>query len=67
MTARFHELVVGGVLVAPFVTYALMAALLLLLLYPLLRLARMEMAFTNPPLMLFCLYIIVLASLFVLS
>ena len=67
MTAGFPELVLGGVLVAPFVTYALIAALLLLLLHPLLRLARIDTVFANPPLMLFCLYIIVLASLLVLS
>ena len=64
--AGFPELMLGGVLVAPFVTYALVAALLLLLLRPLLRLVRFELVFENPPLVLLCLYVILLALLFVL-
>ena len=66
MMAGFPELMLGGVLVAPFVTYALVAALLLLLLCPLLRLVRFELVFENPPLVLLCLYVILLALLFVL-
>lgn len=66
MMAGFPELMLGGVLVAPFMIYALIAGLLLLLLRPLLRLARFQVVFENPPLVLLCLYVILLALLFVL-
>ena len=64
--AGFPELMLGGVLVAPFVTYALVAGLLLLLLRPLLRLVQFQVVFENPSLVLLCLYVILLALLFVL-
>ena len=64
--AGFPELVLGGVFVAPFMSYALVAALLLLLLRPLLRLVRFDTVFENPPLVLLCLYVILLGLLFVL-
>ena len=66
MMAGFPELMLGGVLIAPFVSYAFVAALLLLLLRPLLRLARFQTVFENPPLVLLCFYVILLALLFVL-
>ena len=65
--AGFPELVLGGGLVAPFVLYALVAGLLLLLLRPMLRLVHFESAFKNPPLVLLCFYVIILGSLFVLA
>ncbi len=63
----FPELVIGGTLTAPFLTYALAALLLLLLLRPLLRLVGFEALFANPPLVLVCLYVILVAILLVLS
>jgi hypothetical protein len=62
----FPELVVGGVLIAPFVTYATVALVLFLLLRPVLRFVRFESLFTNPPVALLCIYVTVLAVLIVL-
>ena len=66
MVHDFPELVVGGVLIAPFVIYAGMALFLFLLLRPLLRLVRFESLFSNPPIALLCVYVTVLALLIVL-
>ena len=54
------ELAVGGVLVAPFVRDALIALALLLALRPLLRRARIERVFANPPLVETALYVCLL-------
>ena len=66
MIHDFPELIVGGVLIAPFVIYAAVALVLFLLLRPVLRLVRFESLFTNPPVALLCCYVIVLAVLIVL-
>ncbi len=66
MSAGFPELVVGGVLMAPFVTYAVGAGVVVALLRPLLRLAGFERAFSNPPLALLGVYVMVLAALIAL-
>lgn len=67
MTAGFSETVVGGVLVAPFVRFALGAFLIVLLLVrPLLRLLPMSRIFADPPLVVVCLYLVVVAILVVL-
>ena len=65
MTNGFPELVVDGVLVAPFVTYALAALALFLLLRPALLLVDFESRFSNPPVALLCVYITILAILIV--
>lgn len=62
----FHELTIGGVLVSPFVAYAVAALAILLLLRPLLRLIRFERVFANPPLAEAGLYVCILALLIVL-
>ena len=62
----FPELVVGGVLVAPFVTYALAALALLLLLRPVLSVVNFEGFFSNAPVALLSLYLTILAILVVL-
>ena len=49
MNHSFPELVIGGVLVAPFVWYAAAALVVFLLLLPVLRLVRFEDLFSNPP------------------
>jgi hypothetical protein len=66
MTHDFPELVIGGVLIAPFVTYAAMALALFLLLRPVLRLVRFESIFSNPPIALLCVYVSILTVLIVL-
>jgi hypothetical protein len=66
MIHDFRELVVGDVLIAPFVSYAAVALVLFLLLRPVLRFVRFESFFTNPPVALLCLYVTVLALLIVL-
>jgi hypothetical protein len=66
MTHDFPELVIGGVLIAPFVTYAAMALVLFLLLRPVLRLVRFESIFSNPPIALLCVYVTILTVLIVL-
>lgn len=66
MIHPFPELVVGGVLIAPFVAYAAAALVLVLLLRPLLVLVRFESAFSNPPLAILCVYFLVLATVMLL-
>jgi hypothetical protein len=65
MSAGFPEMVIGGVLIAPFVTYAVVAALVVALLRPLLRVAGFERALVNPPLVLLGLFVMVLAALMI--
>lgn len=66
MVHSFPELVVGGVLVAPFVAYAGAALVVLLLLIPVLRAVGFEALFSNPPAALLCLYVTILAAEIVL-
>ena len=63
---RFPEFAVGDVLIAPFVTYAVAAALLFALLRPLLGLIGFEHLFSNPPVARLCVYVVILALLIVL-
>ncbi|WP_457155382.1 DUF1656 domain-containing protein [Mesorhizobium sp. P5_C1] len=48
MTHTFRELVIGGVLVAPIVTYAAIALVLVIVLRPLLHLIGFSGYFSNP-------------------
>ena len=66
MIGSFHELVIGGVLISPFVAYAAAALVLFVLVRPVLRLMRFENAFSNPPAALVCVYVGILAVLIVL-
>jgi hypothetical protein len=66
MIHTFPELVIGGVLIAPFVTYAAAALVPFLLLRPVLALIHFERLFANPPLALLCVYVTILATLVVL-
>lgn len=66
MRGAFQELVIGGVLVAPFVAYAVAALLVLRVVRPFLGLLRFEVAFSNPPLAVVSLYAIILAALMLL-
>lgn len=63
VTGTFHELVIGGVLISPFVTYAVAALVLVLLIRPVLARAGFEDAFAAPPMVLLALYIVILAIL----
>jgi len=63
MTHPFSELVVGGVLLAPFVTYVLTALAIALLLRPVLHLTRFARLFSHPSIAELSLYVIVLGLL----
>jgi hypothetical protein len=66
MLHDFPELVVGDVLIAPFVIYATVALVVFLLFRPVLRRVRFESLFSNPPVAILCVYITILAMLIVL-
>jgi Protein of unknown function (DUF1656) len=66
MIHDFPEVVVGDVLIAPFVIYAVGALVLFVLLRPVLRLVCFESLFSNPPVALLCVYVTILALLIVL-
>jgi Protein of unknown function (DUF1656) len=57
MTRTYHELIIGGVLIAPIVAYAGIALLLFALLRPLLRAVGFARYFSNPSLAELSLYI----------
>lgn len=66
MTRGFAELVLGGVFVAPFVSYFAAALLVLGLLQPVLSRLPMARLFSNPPLVQLGIFVVVLAMLVVL-
>ena len=66
MTHAFSELVVGGVLIAPFVTYAVAALVLLLVLRPLLYAIGFAKLFSHPSIAELSLYVTILGLLTVL-
>ncbi|HWL69699.1 MAG TPA: DUF1656 domain-containing protein [Geminicoccus sp.] len=63
MNHAFHELVVGGVLVAPIVSYAVSALVLVLLLRPVLHLIGFSNYFSRPPVAELSLYVVVFGLL----
>jgi hypothetical protein len=63
MTDMFHELILGGVLVAPIVSYAIGALFLVLLLRPLLQMIGMAKYFSRPPIAELSLYVTVFGLL----
>ena len=66
MMHPFSELVIGGVLVAPFVGYALTALAILLVLRPILHLCRFGKLFSRPAVAELGLYVTILGLLTVL-
>lgn len=66
MTHTFPELVIGGVLIAPFVTYVVAALIAFALLRPVLVMIGFDAWFSNPPLAEVCLLVIILALLIAL-
>lgn len=63
MMHNFRELVIGGVLVAPFITYAVMALFILFLIRPLLRLVGFSRIFSNPAIAELSFYVTILGLL----
>lgn len=63
MTHTYRELVIGGVLVAPIVSYAAVALLVFVLLRPVLRFVGFSRFFSNPPLAEFSLYVTIFGLL----
>ena len=59
----FSELIVGDVLVAPFIVYALTALAIFLALRPVLHLCGFDKLFTNPGLAELSLYVTILGLL----
>jgi hypothetical protein len=63
MTQTYRELVIGGVLVAPVVSYAAAAIVILLVLRPALHLIGFSRLFSNPPVAELSLYIVIFGLL----
>ena len=63
MTHSLRELVIGGVLVAPFITYAKAALIVVLLIRPLLRFARVSQSFGRAAIAELSLYVTILGLL----
>jgi hypothetical protein len=66
MTHPFYELMVGGVLLSPFVRYALAALTIFLVLRPVLHLIGFPRLFSHPPIAELSLYVTILGLLTVL-
>ena len=66
MMHSFPELTIGGVLVAPFVTYAGAAIAIFAVLRPVLHLIAFDRVFSNPPVAELSLYVLILTLLIVL-
>jgi hypothetical protein len=57
MTQTYRELIVGGVFVAPIVSYALATIAIIVMLRPVLHFMRFSSFFSNPPIAELSLYI----------
>ena len=66
MIHSYPELTIGGVLVAPFVMYAVTAIAIFAVLRPVLHLIAFDRAFSNPPVAELSLYVLILTLLIVL-
>ena len=67
MTHGFHELTIGGVLFAPFVTYVVAALAIILILRPILHLIGFARMFSHASIAELSLYVAVLGSLVLLA
>jgi hypothetical protein len=63
MTHTFRELVVGGVLLAPFVTYAVAALAVVLIIRPVLRFTRFANMFSHVSIAELSVYVTILGLL----
>jgi hypothetical protein len=61
MAHTFPELVIGGVLLAPFVTYLAMALVVVIVLRPLLHVVGFAKMFSHASIAELCLYVAILA------
>jgi len=66
MTHTFRELVIGGVLVAPLIWYAVAALVVILVLRPILDLVGVSRIFSHPSIAELSLYVTVLGLLVLL-
>ena len=63
MSHTFNELIIGGVLVAPIISYAVVALLLILLMRPLLHFVGFQKFFSNPSIAELSLYVTIFGLL----
>ncbi|UQR63194.1 DUF1656 domain-containing protein [Bradyrhizobium sp. C-145] len=63
MTQTFRELIIGGVLVAPIISYVLMAVAIIMVLRPVLHFMRFPSFFSNPPIAELSLYVAIVGLL----
>lgn len=63
MTQTFRELIIGGVLVAPILSYAVAAVAIIIVLRPILRLIRFSSFFSNPSIAELSLYVAIVGLL----
>jgi hypothetical protein len=63
MMHAFSELIIGDILVAPFVGYAVTALVIILALRPILRLGRFDKLFSHPSVAELSLYVTILGLL----
>jgi hypothetical protein len=66
MEHTFPELIVGGVLVAPFVTYLVAALIVIIVLRPILHVVGFSAIFSNAPIAQLSLYVTILGLLMLL-
>jgi hypothetical protein len=66
MSHAFPELVIGGILLAPFATYLAMALVVIIVLRPLLHVVGFAKLFSHPPVAELSLYVSVLGLLMLL-
>lgn len=67
MTHTYRELIIGGILVAPIVSYAAVALLLFLLLRPVLQIVGFSKFFSNPSIAELSLFVTIFGLLTLLS
>ena len=63
MKHSFSELIIGDIFVAPFISYAVTALVLVLALRPILRLCRFDKLFSHPSVAELSLYVTILGLL----
>jgi hypothetical protein len=63
MTHSYRELVIGGVLIAPLLSYAVATVAIVVILRPVLHFVGFSNWFSNPPIAELCLYIAIFGLL----
>jgi hypothetical protein len=67
MTPLFPDLVIGGVMLAPILSYAMMALVVVIALQPILRRIGFSHLFINPAIAELCLYVSIFGLLTLLA